>query len=125
MYEELTKDARENHRYTSVESEINELCDAIDDLERLVSHYKELYVSAIKSMDCDICEKCIYYHECKGEDCPSYISGRGGYIGEKYYDYKWSCKDFNYGECAVLENTPCKDCFNNDFSGFTLKEVRN
>lgn len=123
MYEKLTKDARDNHKYTSVSGEINELCSAIEDLERQVSHYKELYISAIKKMDCDICEKCSNYHKCDGEKCPSYSSGRGGYIGDKYHDFKWTCEDFNYGECAMLENTPCKGCFEHNFSGFLLKET--
>ena len=28
----------------------------------------------------------------------------------KYIDIKWSCMDFNFGECPKLENTPCHNC---------------
>lgn len=131
MYEKLSAAARKNHKYTPVEGEINELCDAIDDLEsqlmasaKSCKYYTDLYISALKRAGDDICLKCVNYHKCEKEKCKSFVSGRGGEIDGKYYDFKWTCEDFNYGECAVLENTPCHGCFDNDFSGFELKEMR-
>lgn len=67
----------------------------------------------------DICDYCKHNTECKGKDCPKYISGKGC-IDEngKYYDWKWSCKDLNFGECPLLENTPCNGCIGNGSKGF-------
>lgn len=129
MYKALVKAARANHKYTPDENEINELCDAIDDmrvrvnaLDAEVTYFKELYISTLKKMDDELCEKCAFNHKCDGEKCPFYEAGRGGWINDQYVDWEWSCQDLNYGECAVLKNTPCNGCFDNDFAGFKLKE---
>ena len=66
-----------------------------------------------------LCESCKNYIPCKGKECEHYESGIGATDeqGNKY-NWKWDCRDFNYGECEVLENTPCKGCFDNDLKNF-------
>lgn len=70
----------------------------------------------------DLCEYCEHNKPCLGEDCEHYICG----IGMKdengtYYDQKWTCMDFTFGTCAMLENTPCNQCIQNNGSHFTWK----
>lgn len=68
----------------------------------------------------DICHYCKNNIECKGKDCEKYCEGKGGYSQEGQYfsDWKWTCKDFDFGTCPLLENTPCNECFDNDYRGF-------
>lgn len=84
--------------------------------------WKALYIAAIKKCDDDIYRKCTHYHECEAEECRDYESGTAGYINGSNANFHWTCMDFNYGTCPVLENTPCNGCVDNDFSGFELKE---
>lgn len=85
-------------------------------------HYKHLYIELLKDKDDDLCEKCRNRVQCEGKKCPDYTEGRGGFIDGRAVDFAWSCEDFNHGTCARLENTPCNGCFDDDFSGFMLKE---
>lgn len=65
------------------------------------------------------CDYCKYNVECKGKECPKYIEGRGCTDENgKYYDWKWNCEDFNFGECPLLEDTPCNGCIGNGSKGF-------
>lgn len=85
--------------------------------------YEELSLFLIKNCidyfsPCSICKHEV---ECLGKDCPNYESGIGGYLGDKYVNYKWSCQDFNYGECERLINTPCYKCIDENFKNFKLK----
>ena len=61
---------------------------------------------------CDICENHI---PCIPEACPDFISGVGAVIigGQEIPDWKWTCEDFNIGDCPAREKTPCHGC---DFS---------
>ena len=67
----------------------------------------------------EICTYCKYNFECKGKECAGYIEGRGctDEMGN-HYDWKWSCIDFNHGECPMLEMLPCNGCFANNNKGF-------
>jgi hypothetical protein len=51
-----------------------------------------------------------------------YEKGNTGYIDGEKVNCIWSCEDFDFGTCKMLENTPCNGCFDNDLSGFELKE---
>lgn len=67
--------------------------------------------------DPDGCMYCKHYIECREQKCPCYEEGIGmeDDKGNKYFDTKWTCMDFNYGECRRYEeegNTFCKDCKN-------------
>lgn len=57
------------------------------------------------------CDFCKHKHHCEGEKCSDYIEGKGCYDEDsRYYDWKWSCEDFDWGTCTKLENTPCNGC---------------
>ena len=61
----------------------------------------------------DMCSYCKYDTPCPGKECEFYEEGRGLYDkNDKYYDWKWSCMDFDFGTCEKLVNTPCFNCFN-------------
>jgi hypothetical protein len=65
----------------------------------------------------DICAYCKNRVECEGQQCEKYSSGVGDVDGN-YPDWKWTCEDFDYGTCRMMENTPCNGCLENDCSGF-------
>ena len=65
----------------------------------------------------DICAYCKNRIECKNEQCEKYSSGVGDVDGN-YPDWKWTCMDFDYGTCSLLEDTPCNGCFDDDYKGF-------
>ena len=65
----------------------------------------------------DICAYCKNRIECKNEQCEKYSSGVGDVDGN-YPDWKWTCMDFDYGTCSLLEDTPCNGCFDDDCKGF-------
>lgn len=68
----------------------------------------------------NICDYCKHNTECKGKDCPKYISGKGciDENGKELPDWEWDCMDFDFGTCPMLEDTPCNDCIKNDNKGF-------
>lgn len=88
---------------------------------------KEQMVQAIKCMTSDgnICEFCSNKVKCESKKCEKYCEGKGGWgeNGQHFPDWKWSCEDFDFGTCPLLENTPCNGCFENDYSGFEFKTI--
>ena len=95
---------------------------------KLLKQYNELYLKysklegdftelVLKSPD--ICHYCKNDIECKGKDCEKYVEGRGCWDDKRcHHDWAWSCKDFDFGTCAMLESTPCNGCFKNNNEGF-------
>jgi hypothetical protein len=81
-------------------------------------------INALKTTEYDMCSICKNYIECKKERCDCYISGTGArdHTGNDYPDFKWSCMDFNFGECTKLEDTPCHDCVSG-WLGFELGDI--
>lgn len=72
---------------------------------------KEDYINLLKAcQDIDLCEYCLHHIPCKGKECPKFIQGVGDVEG-KFPDFQWTCEDINYGDCPMLENTPCQNCF--------------
>lgn len=84
--------------------------------ERLTAAYIEL----LKRSDEDVCTVCKNHIECAGEQCEKFEKGVGGTgnDGTEFPDWHWQCTIFDYGTCAMLANTPCNGCFENDYSGF-------
>ena len=87
--------------------------------ETLLKDFKEFMLNTD-----DVCKYCKHNQPCCGKECELYIEGKEAWDhnGCKH-DWEWSCKDFNFGECPMLENTPCNGCIKNDYSGFEYKEV--
>lgn len=94
---------------------------AADDLEEMRASrdtWKKRAEAAVQDLRSVIryadkgCELCAHYIPCTGKDCPQYISGTGatGQDGKQYPDFKWTCDDFEYGQCPAMENTPCNGC---------------
>lgn len=84
--------------------------------------YRALYIKALKEWDDDICKKCKHDHKCEAQKCEGYEFGSRGDVNGKKANFLWTCEDFNYGTCRMLEKTPCNGCMENNFSGFELKE---
>ena len=73
----------------------------------------------------NICKYCNNDFECKGKECDKYIEGKGCWDANKcYHEWDWSCQDFDFGTCDMLENTPCNGCFDNNFKGFEWRGNR-
>ena len=79
-----------------------------------------------------ICDYCLNKIECKGEDCPNYENyGNKGFFvctdgtqsSEQEFSYDMTCEDINYGDCPMLENTPCHGCIENNMIGFSWNNV--
>lgn len=93
---------------------------AIETNELLVEKFKKLLKltkQILSECDYDGCLHCTHYIECGKEKCNYYEEGIGmeDDKGNKYPNMKWTCMDFNYGECRKYEkenNTLCKDCKN-------------
>ncbi len=67
----------------------------------------------------NICNYCKNNITCKGKECAKYIEGRGCWDDKRcHHDWVWSCRDFDFGTCEMLENTPCNGCFKNNYNGF-------
>lgn len=91
------------------------------DYKELLDKYNQLeadFMKLVKKSEY-ICKFCKNNIECKGKECPKYIEGRDCWDDKRcHHDWAWSCKDFNFGTCDMLENTPCNGCFENDNKGF-------
>jgi hypothetical protein len=69
------------------------------------------------------CDFCKHAKPCLGRNCSLFIEGVGDVEG-KYPTMKWTCEDFNFGTCLLLENTPCNGCIQNDSNNFELDEQK-
>jgi hypothetical protein len=82
--------------------------------EALLKDFKEFILHPDNA-----CKYCKHHHPCSGKECEGYVEGKGAWDNKHcYYDWQWSCMDFNFGECPKLENTPCNHCIENDMRGF-------
>ena len=67
----------------------------------------------------DPCKYCVNYKKCPGRKCSDYISGKGCVDSSgKQVDCNWSCMDFDFGTCSLLENTPCNGCVDDCYKNF-------
>ena len=82
--------------------------------DKLMKDFTELVMTSE-----NICQYCKNNIKCRGKECEKYIEGRGCWDDKRcHHDWTWSCKDFDFGTCDMLENTPCNGCFENDNRGF-------
>ena len=122
---------------------VNEAADKIEWLQKLVDdmtndHFidtLDFYSERCHRLESDfmevvmksenVCKYCKHNFECKGKECDKYIEGKGCWDANKcYHEWDWSCQDFNFGTCDMLENTPCNGCFDNDCKGFEWRGNR-
>lgn len=76
-----------------------------------VARYKKLYIEMLKQYDEGVCDKCANKVSVVcGEDCPGYEYGHTAYIDGEKVNVLWTCEDFDFGSCKILENTPCNKC---------------
>lgn len=81
---------------------------------------KEELIKVLKNpRDVDICNYCKFKITCKSKQCPKFCSGIGDVDG-KFPNFKWTCEDFNFGTCDILQNSPCNACIENNYKGFIL-----
>ncbi len=115
----LRKKTLENLKRCNL-SETDKSCitNVFEAFERLSSENKEM-VAAIKDIfDSDnVCKFCENKIECKKKECEKYCEGVGDADG-KFPDWKWTCEDFDFGTCPMMIDTPCYECFDNNYSGF-------
>ena len=116
---------------------VNEAADKIEWLQKLVEdmtndHFVDIldfYSERCQKLEEDfmelvvdsenMCSYCKYNIECKVKECPKYIEGKGCWDDKRcHHDWVWSCRDFDFGTCDLLENTPCNGCIQNDNKGF-------
>ena len=114
LAEEIFKLTEENKKYAE---EVFKLTDEN-------KKYKDYIVSLLKE-NIDVCSYCVHDKECKGEKCEHYIEGVGAMdsSGQNYPTFKWRCTDFSFGECPLLEDTPCYKCVENNNKGFEWKGI--
>ena len=116
---------------------VNEAADKIEQLQKLIDdmtndHFVDtldFYMERCQNLEEDfmelviesenICHYCKNNIECKGKKCEKYCEGKGAkdQSGKELPDWEWTCEDFNFGTCPLLENTPCNGCAANN-SGF-------
>ena len=91
---------------------ITERDDAIEDIKEAIN-------------DIDLCVYCKNNLVCKGKNCSKRIEGQSATDKNgKELNLKWSCEDFDWGECPRLQNTPCNGCIQNGFCGFKWRGLR-
>lgn len=91
---------------------------------KLLEQYKRLekdFTELVMQSE-NVCHYCKNNVKCEGEECPKYIEGEGCW-GDKrcFHDWAWSCRDFDFGTCPMLESTPCNGCFEKDCAGFNWR----
>ncbi len=92
--------------------------DAIKQLEEKIKIMEGVIAKLAKECD-DTCNYCKHNIPCLGKECEFYEEGKGLYdSNDKYYDWKWSCIDLDFGSCDKLSDTPCYNCIYKDYAGF-------
>ena len=87
-------------------------------LTNLYSDLEADFIELVKKSE-NICKFCKNNFECKGKECDKYVEGKGCWDANKcYYEWDWSCQDFHFGTCDMLEQTPCNGCFDDNCKGF-------
>ena len=90
--------------------------------EYILTKLIKMDVCALNGSETSLCDLCCNNRVCNIDTCPSFTCGVGAVddSGREYPDFAWDCRDFVYGTCPVLENTPCNGCIENNDRGFEL-----
>ena len=81
-------------------------------------------IKELASQSKDPCKYCKHYIPCLGKECKCYVEGTEAWDQKGCkLDWQWSCMDFKYGECEMLENTPCNGCMTNKLKGFEWRGI--
>lgn len=115
---EIVRILRERAPFNSHEGLLVEAADTIELLQKNFSELMTNFVNIAKASKC-ICHYCKNHIECKGEKCEKYIQGKSCWDDARCcYDWAWSCRDFDFGTCDLLKDTPCNGCRGNNYAGF-------
>ena len=97
---------------------VNEAANKLEWLQKLNHKLEEDFMELVMESE-NICKFCKHNFECKGKECDKYMEGKGCWDANKcYHKWDWSCQDFDFGTCDMLENTPCNGCLDNNNEGF-------
>ena len=89
------------------------------DLEKQLMEDLKMVLSEGQDDPCSFCE--YQFTKCN-EDCDCYQKGTGMQDEEgNYYNWKWTCMDWDYGTCDKLINSPCHNCFETNLSNWKYK----
>ena len=113
-----------NDHYVDILEWYTNRCMELEDALEMACRERDFFVKG--DFVGDTCKYCLHHKECEGKKCTDYFDGIG-MSDEKgnYYNQKWTCMDFNWGDCPSLENTPCKDCIKNNFKNFKWDGIKN
>lgn len=69
--------------------------------------YAKLLRIHLENFEENACKYCKHHIPCQGESCPYYECGVTDGITLKM---KWDCRDYEFGRCGAMENSPCGTC---------------
>lgn len=96
---------------------------SIDLNKQLFSDFKNILFNQKEANPCDFCK--FQVTDCS-KNCKNYQEGVG-VVDENgnFFEWKWTCFDWEFGTCDRLENTPCHNCWakNYNFVNWEYKNI--
>lgn len=96
---------------------INDLIEQYELLNNKTNKAVDTIFTILESQDACICDYCKHFTPCPQRACDYFCEGEGTADGANP-TFRWTCMDFDYGTCPVLEDTPCNGCFDGGCKGF-------